>query len=71
MEIGFGSASNMTGLNTDKCQDLKRVNRKMWGCEKRGPTCFRALRSVTKKGGQWIEALRIRVARILKMVIDF
>ena len=48
---------------TDKCQDLKRVNRKMWGVQNVDlvPVVLGAIRSVTKKRGQWIEKPGIRV----------
>ena len=68
---------------TDKCQDLKRVNREMSGVQNVDlvPVVLGAVTSLTKKRGQWIETLGIRVTSGLlmntrnrqdsKMVIDF
>ena len=54
---------------TDKCQDLKRVNREMSGVQNVDlvPVVLGAITSVTKKRGQWIETLGIRVTSGLLM----
>ena len=54
---------------TDKCQDLKTVNRKMSGVQNVDlvPVVLGAITSLTKKRGQWIETLGIRVTSGLLM----
>ena len=48
---------------TDEYQDLKIVHRKMWGVQNVDlvPVVLGAIRSLTKKRGQWIETLGIIV----------
>ena len=67
--LGQSNIQEQEFETTDKCQDLKRVNRKMSGVQNVDlvPLVLGAITSLTKKRGQWIETLGIRVTSGLLM----